>query len=37
MDLTRGLTSEKVRLKRENGEGNIKVDSSTPTVGEIVK
>lgn len=37
MDLTRGLTSEEVRLKRENGEGNIKVDSSTQTVGEIVK
>ena len=37
MDMTRGLTNEEVKLKRENGEGNIKVESSTQTVGEIVK
>lgn len=37
MDITRGLTNEEVKLKRENGEGNIKVESSTQTVGEIVK
>ncbi len=37
MDMTRGLSNEEVKLKRENGEGNIKVESSTQTVGEIVK
>ena len=37
MDYSKGLSKEDVRLKFENGENNYKVQSSTQTVGEIIK
>ena len=37
MDYSKGLSKEDVRLKFENGENNYKVESSTQTVGEIIK
>ena len=37
MDYSKGLSKEDVRLKYENGESNFKVESSTQTVGEIIK